>query len=56
MFQKNIRSFLSRQGHYIDRKTPPLHPYPVRDNMFSFLHYVPIFVPNDYFAFFDKFS
>jgi len=26
MLQKNIRSFLSRQGHYIGRKTPPLHP------------------------------
>jgi len=23
--QKNIRSFLSRRGHYIGRKTPSLH-------------------------------
>jgi len=26
MLQKNIRSFPSRQGHYIGRKTPSLHP------------------------------
>jgi len=41
MFQKNIRPFLSRQGHYIGRKTPPLH-HPARQGqMFSSSHYVP---------------
>jgi hypothetical protein len=41
MLQENIRSFLSRQGHYIGRKTPSFTLRPVRDNMFSSLHYVP---------------
>jgi len=36
MFQKNIRSFLSRQGHYIGRKTPSLHS-PARQGQNVFL-------------------
>jgi len=41
MLQKNIHSFLSRQRHYIGRKTPPFTFCPAGDNMFSFPHYVP---------------